>query len=119
MSNAEDLKQQFAIAPEMLERLVSKPRAARKSQHFVRVPMAWVSRLSGTSGHTYQVALQLLYLNWRDRGKPIKLGNRMLGFDGVSRFTKWRALRDLERRGLIEMEIKPRCSPNNLLHFCT
>jgi len=41
----------------------------------------------------------------------VKFPNGMLGIDGVSRRSKWRALNDLERRGLITVERRPGRSP--------
>jgi hypothetical protein len=73
--------------------------------------MAWFERLVGASGQTYRVGLCLLYLDWRSRGEPIHLANGLLQIDGVSRYSKWRALRQLERRGLIVIEPRPRRSP--------
>jgi hypothetical protein len=80
-------------------------------RQFVKVPWTWVERLNGASGQTYKVALYLLYLHWKGKGEPIKLANGRLRVDGVSRFSKWRALGDLERRGLIDIERRPRRSP--------
>ena len=75
------------------------------------VPWSWVERLNGATGQTYRVALILLYMSWKSRGAPIKLPNGMLEIDGVSRQSKWRALADLEQRGLITVERRPRRSP--------
>ena len=58
-----------------------------------------------------RLAWWLLYMHWKDRSQPIKLANGMLGCDGVSRKSKWRALNDLESRGLIVVERRPRRSP--------
>ena len=97
---------------QILERRASVPRKIqRRRQHFVRVPWNWVEALDGTAGQTYRVALHLLYLHWKDGGKPIKLANSMLRSDGVSRQSKWRALGDLERRGLISIERRRRLAP--------
>jgi hypothetical protein len=60
---------------------------------------------------TCLVAWYLLHLNWKSRGKPIKLANGMLAYDGVSPDSKWRALKDLERRNLITVEWRKRKSP--------
>ena len=94
---------------------------SKRQQHFVQVPMAWVERLRGASGQTHQVALHLLYLHWRNKG-PVKLPNGMLELDGISRYSKWRALADLEKtRGLITVERRPNKSPIvrlNLLQDC-
>ena len=80
----------------------------RRRQHFVRVPWSWIERLSGAIGQTCLVVLHLLYLHWKGRGEPIKLANGMLRIDGISRQSKWRALGDLERRGVIVVE-RRRC----------
>jgi hypothetical protein len=65
----------------------------------------------GASGQTLLLALHLLYLHWKGKGQPIKLANGMLEYDGISRFAKWRSLRELERRGLISVECRPKRSP--------
>lgn len=105
-----DVKQ-HRLTPEMqamIERAkmrqVAPKKLQKRQQHFVQVPWAWVERLSGAAGHTYLVALHLLYLHWKGNGAPIKLPNGLLKIDGVSRQSKWRALADLERRGLIVVE---------------
>ena len=83
----------------------------RRRRHFISVPMVWFERLAGASGQTYRVALCLLYLGWRARGEPIQLANGLLQVDDVSRHSKWRALDELERRGLVVIERRPRRSP--------
>lgn len=110
-----DLKQ-HRLTPEtqvLIERRAAfKPRRIHKrQQHFIQVPWSWVERLPGAAGHTYLVALHLLYLHWKGNGGPIKLPNGMLKIDGVSRQSKWRALVDLERRGLIVVERRHSKSP--------
>jgi hypothetical protein len=106
-----DLKQ-HRITPELVAKLAVVPRKIQKRrQHFVRVPWSWVERLNGAAGQTYRVALCLLYLHWKGSGEPIKLANGMLQIDGVSRQAKWKALNDLEHRGLIAVERRCRRSP--------
>jgi hypothetical protein len=96
----------------ILERRVVTPKKLqRRRRHFIRVPMAWFERLAGGSGQTYRIALSLLYLGWRTRGGPVQLANGLLQIDGVSRQSKWRGLSELERRGLIAIERRPRRSP--------
>ena len=107
-----DLKQ-HRLTPETLAKLAVVPKKIRRRRkHFVQMPWPWLERLAGATGQTYRVALCLLYLHWK-KGKdgPIKLANGMLRIDGVSRQSKWRALNDLERRGLIAVERRPRRSP--------
>jgi hypothetical protein len=104
----------LALPPEMVAgRLAVVPRKIRKRrEQFVQVPWTWIERLAKTqSANTYRVALHLLYLHWKSNGDPIKLANGMLAMGGVTRFSKWRALRELEQLGLIRMERRPRKSP--------
>jgi hypothetical protein len=84
---------------------------ARRREHFVMVPFRWLERLNGAGGKVYAVALHLLYLHWKAKGAPIKLANGMLKVDGISRASKWRALGELERRGLISIKRQPKKSP--------
>jgi hypothetical protein len=106
-----DLKQ-HRLTPEMLASLAVVPQKIQKRrQCFVKVPWTWVERLNGAAGQTYRVALCLLYLHWKGRGEPFKLPNGMLQIDGVSRQAKWKALNDLEQRGLIAVERRRRRSP--------
>jgi hypothetical protein len=92
-------------------RQVAPRKAQKRREQFVMVPFSWIDRLKGASGQTYRVALTLLYLDWKAKGDPVKLANGMLAIDGVSRHSKWRALVDLERLGLITVERRPGKSP--------
>jgi hypothetical protein len=86
----------------------------KRRDQFIIVPMAWYEKLAKPvpkSRCTCLVALYLLHLHWKSDGKPFKLANGMLEYDGVSRFSKVRALRDLERRELIRVEWRGRKSP--------
>ena len=57
-----------------------------------RFPAAW------------SIYCYLLMVNWKDLHQPVRLTNKALAELGVSRFAKYRALRELERVGLIEVE---------------
>jgi hypothetical protein len=86
--------------------------APRKRRHFIKVPDFWVERLAGARHiATYRVALHLLYRSWRTGGQPVVLPNSVLAMEGVARGTKWRALRELERLGLITIERRNRKAP--------
>lgn len=107
-----DLKN-LALRPELVpQRPAGVPRKIQKRrEHFVLVPITWIERLDGAAGRTWQVALFLLYQDWKHNGDPIKLPNGMLRYDGVGRHAKWRALAELERRRLISIERRPNRSP--------
>jgi CRP-like cAMP-binding protein len=103
---------QHRLAPEMLKFV---PRKIQKRQrHFIMLPLVWFEKLNGATAQTHRVALYLHYLHWKAKGSPIKLPNNI---DGVSRRSKWRALVDLERRGLIAVERRNRRSPLIRLFF--
>jgi DNA-binding MarR family transcriptional regulator len=92
-------------------RAVTPRKIQKRRKHFVQVPWTWIERLEGATGQTYRLALVLLYLHWKGKSAPTKLPNGMLKIDGVSRQSKWRALADLEQRGLINVERRPKRSP--------
>src|SRR6516225_9618410 len=112
MSDDFDLENLRLPADIVLPRRVVEPRKLEKRRkHFVQLPWTWVEALSGASGQTWQLAAHLLYLNWKGKGAPIKLANGMLEIDGISRWSKWRALPELERRGLVVIDRRRRRSP--------
>jgi hypothetical protein len=91
----------------------------KRREQFVMLPMWWYEKLGNpkpTSLYTWPVAVYVLHLNWNSRGEPFKLANGMLSYDGVDRFVKSRALRDLERRGLISVDRRNRKSPIITVH---
>jgi hypothetical protein len=86
----------------------------KRREKFVMMPMWWYEKLANpapTCRCTCLVACYLLHLHWKNDGKPFKLANGMLAYDGISPDTKLRALKDLERRGLITIERRARKSP--------
>jgi hypothetical protein len=92
--------------------VVTPEKIRKRREHFIRVPWTWVEKLAPSrSANTYRVALYLLYMHWKNKEAPFKLANGMLAIDGVTRFSKWRALQELEQAGLIRIEKRPRKSP--------
>jgi hypothetical protein len=89
------------------------PHKRRSDLQFVKVPLMWKDRLAkaGAHGATYALALHLLYHDWKSNESPIKLSNTALADDGITRWQKWRALRELEQLGLAVVERRPRKSP--------
>jgi hypothetical protein len=92
---------------------LAKPRTERpRHGDFVKFPLAWVERLEGTEGSAiFFVAIHILHQDWRTSGKPVPVSNKALKGAGVSRWAKWRALRELEARGLIRVKGRGRRSP--------
>jgi hypothetical protein len=110
------------VSPELLGTVQASapatPTKIRKRQeHFIKLPMAWYDRLTECSEKTYKTAIHVLYLDWKNDHKAFKLANGMLQYDGVSRWTKSRALTSLVRLGLVTVEQEPRKSPIVHVHL--
>ena len=104
------------LAALLAEQAAVDARRRKKSEKFTMVPTAWRLGLKGASGRTHDVALELLHLNWKGWGrKSVTLSNFEAQDCGASRRSKWRALVDLESRGLIVTERRPGKSP--VIHF--
>jgi hypothetical protein len=88
------------------------PTKRKKRETFIRTPFSWWEKLSGCHGQTLAVALFIIHLDWKSRGcRPVKLANGALDSYGISRRTKWRALKELESLGLITVERRVGKSP--------
>ena len=90
---------------------VTPRKIAIRRKQFVQVPWGLVETLLGASSCTWYVAMYLAHLHWKSGNVTVKLANGMLQEDGVSRASKWRALAELERRGLVTIERKNGKSP--------
>jgi hypothetical protein len=94
-------------------------RVSKRQDQFVKVPMWWYEKLAKpppSSRITCLVAWYLLHLDWKHRHKPFALPNGALKYDGISRYAKYRALPDLERRGLITVDYRRDKSPIIQVH---
>ena len=97
------LERQVGFLPSKLER--------RRAQ-FIKVPWVWYEQLvKARYSSTYQIALYVLYLHWKRNGQPFALPNGGLKMLGISRWRKWRGLRELESLALVQIERRPRRAP--------
>jgi hypothetical protein len=95
-------------------------RLQKQRTGFTKFPNSWKEKLVGCHGPTYHVALTLLYEYWRQGGRnPISLPNGMLSVEGVGRHAKYRALINLEQRGLVTVQRRRRRSPLVMLRHVT
>ena len=93
-------------------------RSPRGQRQFVRVPLEWGHRLAGARyTATWTLALHLLRRAFKERRQTIKVANALLASKGVSRRQKWRALRELEAMGLVEVGHHARKSPDITLLY--
>jgi hypothetical protein len=109
------------LTPEMaaaMERAAAAKQAEAQSKRkrsgepFTKFPHSWEARLLQAKRiSTYRVALHLLYLHWRTSGRPMALSNVAVAGKGVSGRSKWNALTELERLGLIKVERQNKKSP--------
>ena len=105
--------EKFRLSPEDVKAYADKaaPARRRSGREFTIVPRSWSDRLKGARlATTYKLAVYLLYHHWKT-GNPIALTNVALAGTGVTRRSKWRALCELERLGLVEVERRARRSP--------
>jgi hypothetical protein len=88
-------------------------RVRKRQEAFAILPMRWYEKLAKPPPScriTCLVAWQLLYLDFKSHGRPFKLPNGVLRYDGIDRHAKYRALSDLEKRKLITIERRGRKS---------
>jgi hypothetical protein len=89
----------------------SAPSRKRHARQFVMVPWLWVERLQEARYMaTYRVALYVLFQYWKTQ-QPVPVSNVALKARGVPRRSKYRAIRELERLGLVRVEQRARRSP--------
>ena len=88
------------------------PVKRKKVDAFVRVPLWWIAAATkATKTRKALVCVELLYASWKAKSSTFSLPNGRLKKLGVSREAKRRALRDLERAGLITVERPTRKTP--------
>ena len=83
---------------------VAPKKRRRSSEQFAMLTEERLKLLKGASGTARAIYSYLLIINWKDLHRSVRLTNSVLAEIGVSRSAKCRALPQLERRGLIEVE---------------
>ena len=95
-------------------KVVATKLAGRKKtvEPFVKVPLWWITAATkATNNRKALVCIELLYASWKAKSLTFPLPNARLQKRGITRETKRRALRDLERGGLIIVERPSRKTP--------
>ena len=64
---------------------------------------------------TYRLAIELLYLHWYGKGKPVTVSGKVAKAANLSVRSKGNAIAELEGLGLIEVDRRPRRSPRVVL----
>jgi len=88
------------------------PVKRKKVEPFVKVPLWWIARATqATNTGRALVCIELLHAAWKTKRLTFPLPNGRLTKLGITRYTKRRALSDLERAGLIMVKWPPRKAP--------
>jgi hypothetical protein len=93
-------------------RETSPPKRSHRSE-FVMLPVAWMRRLRDAQfPATWPIAVHILFEHWKLSGRRhVRVSNALASAAGVAPRTKRRAVRELERLGLIRVERAPKKSP--------
>lgn len=85
------------------------PVKRKKAEPFVKVPLWWaIEATKATRTPKALVWIELLHTSWRVKSLTFPLPNERLKRVGISRYMKYRALRELEAAGLIVVERRQR-----------
>jgi PHD/YefM family antitoxin component YafN of YafNO toxin-antitoxin module len=113
--------ERLRVDPVLMQRVLEQQ--ARKSRRkgwqriYTLVPREWELRLlKAKRVSTYRLALELLYLHWYSKGKPVTVSSKVAQAANISARSKWEAIAELEGLGLIRVDRKPRKSPRVVLH---
>jgi hypothetical protein len=105
-----------ALMQQVLEREAHKSKREKWRRVCTVIPREWELRLlEAKRVSTYRLAIELLYLHWYGKGKPITVSGKVAKAAKLSVRSKSNALAELEQLGLIEMERGLRRSPRVVL----
>jgi hypothetical protein len=100
----------------MLEQQARKSKRKGWQRLCTVLPREWELRLLEAKRiSTYRLAIELLYLHWYGKGKPITVSSKVARAVKISATSKWEALKELERSGLIVVDRKARKAPRVVL----
>ena len=113
--------EKLRVDPARMQRILEQHgrKSKRKGwqRNYTLVPREWELRLLDAKRiSTYRLAIELLYLHWYGNGKPVTVSSKVAQAVKISARSKWEALAELERLGLIEVDRRPRKSPRVVLH---
>jgi len=113
----EKLRVDPARMQQVLEQHGRKSKRKGWQRNYTLVPREWELRLLDAKRvSTYRLAIELLYLHWYDGGKPVIVSSKVAKAVKFSARSKWNALAELERLGLVGVNRGPRKSPRVVLH---
>jgi hypothetical protein len=114
--NIRNLRVDPAQMQQALEQQARKSKRKEWQRLYTVIPREWELRLLEAKRiSTYRLAIELLYLHWHGKGKPITVSSKVAKAVKLSVRSKWRALAELEQLGLIETDRSRRRSPRVIL----
>jgi hypothetical protein len=92
----------------------------KKGEKFLKgpVPWDWIVKAANLSGSALKVTYAVWFLSGMKNTDTIKLSNSILKELGVSRRSKYRALKTMEEVGLISVSNKTGSSPDITINRC-
>src|SRR5262249_46047299 len=91
----------------------SQLRRKKKAEYFVMLPYERILRAAGGARlGVLAVLMELAYREFKRHKNPVQLPSAELEAVGIDRKAKQRALRQLEKAGLVEVTRCPRKSPS-------
>ena len=114
----ERLRVDPALMQQVLEEQAHKSTRTGWNRICTVLPREWELRLLDAKRvSTYRLAIELLYLHWYGKGKPVTVSSKVAKAAKLSVRSKWNALAELGRLGLVRVDRDPRKSPRvTLLH---
>ncbi len=114
----ERLRVEPALMQRILEQQASQSKRKGWQRFYTVLPREWELRLHRAKRiSTYRLAIELLYLHWHGKGKLVTVSSKVAQAAKISVRSKWEALAELERLGLIEVDRRPRKSPRVALLY--
>jgi hypothetical protein len=121
MAGPDDLDvEKLRVDPALMQRALEQQARKSKREEWQRlctlIPREWeLQLLEAKRVSTYRLAIELLYLHWYGKGKPVIVSSKVANAAKLSVRSKWRALVELEQLGLIETDRRLRRSPRVIL----
>lgn len=96
--------EQFVLKGEDISPPPRKPRR-RKTEPFVQLTLKLAAAAAkAAGGQRLFVLLWILYRGWKEKSDTVLVSNDALSEYGISRMTKYRALKNFEAAGLIRVD---------------
>jgi hypothetical protein len=109
---AENLRLKEPLPPLPEDSARAKKSAKRRDFVMISYKQLTILREGRANAAAWNVFAELVWLSWRNDGKPIKFTNHCLDRLGIIRDTRVRAIRELAKLGLVKViSAKPRKSP--------